>query len=109
MNPVDHSADVSAEPDEPAGGGRWHDFVLRLALRAGINRAVAYAMMARLWQLFTGPVTTLLIVFWFSASTRDYYFAFSSMLGMQVFLELGLHVVLNVLRRYHPSGPCMWG
>lgn len=94
MNSEEDSRQPTATPGESSGAVREPAFVLRLAQRAGINRAVAYAVMARLWQLFTGPVTQLLIVVWFSLSTQDYYFAFSSMLGMQVFVELGLHVVL---------------
>jgi O-antigen/teichoic acid export membrane protein len=35
-----------------------------------------------------------MIVYSFSSATQDYYYAFSNMLGMQVFVELGLHVVL---------------
>ena len=94
MNSEEDARQPASTPGESSGAGHGRAFGLRLAQSAGINRAVAYAVMARLWQLFTGPVTQLLIVFWFSRSTQDYYYAFSSMLGMQVFVELGLHVVL---------------
>jgi O-antigen/teichoic acid export membrane protein len=39
-------------------------------------------------------LTQLILVVSFSKATQDYYYAFSGMLGMQVFVELGLHVVL---------------
>ncbi|MEJ7592020.1 MAG: hypothetical protein WKF77_10760 [Planctomycetaceae bacterium] len=69
--------------------------VLKRALRkAGVDGAVGFAVLTRLWQLLTGPVTQLILVVSFSRSTQDYYYAFSSMLGMQIFVELGLHVVL---------------
>ena len=60
----------------------------------GLDRAVAFAVLARFWQLLTGPVTQLLIIFYFSIIQQGYYVTFLSMLAMQVFAELGLHVVL---------------
>lgn len=79
-----------ARSDEPGRESR----LIRLARRMGVDRAVAFAVLARVWQLLTGPVTQLLIVLHFSRATQDYYYAFSSLLGMQVFIELGLHVVI---------------
>ena len=66
----------------------------RVSLKYGIDGAVGFAILARLWQLLTGPVTQLLLVWSFSKATQDYYYAFSSLLGMQIFVELSLHVVL---------------
>lgn len=66
----------------------------RMLHRGGVDGAVGFAVLARLWQLLTGPVTQLILVVSFSEATQDYYYAFSNMLGMQVFVELGLHVVL---------------
>lgn len=60
----------------------------------GMDRAVGYAVLSRIWQLATGPVTQLLIIFFFSEVTQGYYYAFSYLLGMQIFVELGLHVVI---------------
>ncbi len=86
----DSAPDVSPEPE-----GSWLlNFALLLASAMGVNRAVAFAVMSRFWQLFTGPITQLLIILRFSSATLDYYYAFNTMLGMQVFVELGLHVVL---------------
>lgn len=59
-----------------------------------MDRAVGYAVLAKIWQLLTGPVTQLLIVMKFSESLQAYYIAFGYLLGMQIFVELGLQVVL---------------
>lgn len=67
---------------------------MRLARRLGIDHAVGFAVLARIWQLLTGQITVLLIVFFFSDRQQGYYYAFTSLLAMQVFVELGLHVVL---------------
>lgn len=69
-------------------------FLKRAFRKAGIDGAVEFAVLAKLWQLLTGPLTQLILVVSFTKATQDYYYAFSSMLGMQVFIELGLHVVL---------------
>lgn len=52
------------------------------------------AVLARFWQLFTGPLTQLLLVWHLTAAGQDYFQAFSRMLGLQIFVELGLSVVL---------------
>jgi hypothetical protein len=55
---------------------------------------VGFAVLSRVWQLFTGPVTQLLIVLCLSRAAQDYYYAILGLIGLQIFLELGLHVVL---------------
>ncbi len=93
MNSTDSPEHHSSEP-----------LAIRVARRMGVDRAVAFAVMARLWQLLTGPVTQLLIVFCFSVSQQAYYYAFLNLLAMQVFVELGLHVVLINVASHEWSG-----
>ncbi len=93
MNSMDESP-YFPPSSEPSHGGRVTAQIQRLARLGGIDRAVAFAVLARFWQLLTGPVTQMLIILRFTTSTQDYYYAFNTMLGMQVFVELGLHVVL---------------
>lgn len=69
-------------------------FMKRTLRKAGVDGAVGFAVLAKLWQLLTGPLTQLIMVLSFSKATQDYYYAFSSMLGMQIFVELGLSIVL---------------
>ena len=94
MKSKDESRPSPPSSGQSPGVGRITALILRLARWAGIDRAVAFAVLARFWQLFTGPVTQMLIILRFTPSTQDYYYAFNNMLGMQVFVELGLHVVL---------------
>ena len=72
------------------GDTRW----VKLAQWLGIDQAVGFAVLARFWQLLTGPITQLLIVFCFSDIQQGYYYAFMNLLAMQIFVELGLHVVI---------------
>ncbi len=62
--------------------------------RFGVDRAVGYAVAARSWQLITGQVTLLVIIFCLSDLEQGYYYSFVSLLATQIFVELGLHVVL---------------
>ena len=70
------------------------DLLERLGTRFGVDRAVGYAVAARGWQLLTGQLTMLLIVFCLTEVEQGYYYAFFYLLAMQIFVELGLHVVI---------------
>lgn len=70
------------------------DFIRKAADKLQLDRATAYAVAARIWQVLSGQVTALLIVFCLTGIEQGYYYAFLGLLGMQVFVELGLHVVL---------------
>ncbi|MEZ6041055.1 MAG: hypothetical protein R3C20_11145 [Planctomycetaceae bacterium] len=80
-------SESSAKADQPGWFGK-------LLQTLNMDAAVRFAILARFWQLITGPLTQMLIVYQFSAARQDYYQAFSRMLGMQIFVELGLGVVL---------------
>lgn len=59
-----------------------------------INRAVFYAILLRVWQLFAGAGTILLMMGHFSPETQGYYYTFASLVAMQTFFELGLNIVV---------------
>lgn len=98
---VKTSAESSSNPYQPpahvsevACVPKSDSFIIRVLRGLGVDNAVGFAVLSRFWQLLTGPLTQLLIVFSFSKATQDYYYAFGNMLGMQIFVELGLSVVL---------------
>lgn len=59
-----------------------------------VDRAVAYAIAARGWQVVAGPVTMLLIARLFPKELQGYFYTFGSVLSLQMFFELGLQTVL---------------
>lgn len=75
-------------------GGTGSESVAAGGIRRLPDRAVRDAVLARIWQLLTGPLTQLLLVWQLTAAGQDYFQAFSRMLGLQIFVELGLSVVL---------------
>ncbi len=63
--------------------------------RLGVDRAVAYAVMLRIWQFAGGALSTFLIVMFFSESQQGFYYVFSNVLAMQTFFELGFNIVVT--------------
>lgn len=66
----------------------------RFLRKAGVDRAVLFAILARIWGGAAGPVTALLIVTKFTPPLQGYYYTFGSLLALQIFAELGLGTVI---------------
>jgi len=62
--------------------------------RIGVDAPVFFSVLARAWQLLTGPVTMMLMTVYFTPEMRGYFYTFGSILALQVFFELSLHIVL---------------
>ncbi|MCA9136084.1 MAG: hypothetical protein KDB00_04980, partial [Planctomycetales bacterium] len=69
-------------------------FISQLLRRFGINRAVTYAMAAKLWQIPSGAITALLLRLTFSDSDQGIYFLILTFTGLQGLADAGL---LNTL------------
>jgi len=61
----------------------------------GFDRAVTFGILARVWGLFSGPVTMVIIATGLSQKQQGYYFTFSSLLALQTFFDLGLMFVIG--------------
>ncbi len=61
---------------------------------AQIDKPVFYGLAARLWLAAAGPVSALLVAALFSPELQGFYYTFSSLIALQVFVELGLGVVI---------------
>ena len=66
----------------------------RLLNRLEVDRAVFYAIAARGWQFFAGPVTIVLIAKYFSPPVQGYYYTFWSLIALQMFFDLSFYVVI---------------
>lgn len=61
------------------------------------DRAVGFAVTARIWQLGSSVVTVLLIARYFSPELQGFYYTFASLLALQSFVELGFfNVIISV-------------
>jgi len=68
--------------------------VARFLRRAGIDRAVGFTVLGRGWNALAGLVTLLLMTRFLSPNQQGYYVTFGSVLGLSVFFEMGLFMVL---------------
>lgn len=69
----------------------------------GANRAVGYLLLARIWQFGAGLVTVTFLLRSYSEEFRDHYYLFSNLLGLQMFAELGLPMILIILASHEWS------
>lgn len=83
-------------------------FVINILRSFGVNRAIGFGVLTRMWSALAGPLTILLIATRFSKVEQGYYYTFSSLLALQVFFELGL---LTVLAQFaaHEFAFLSWG
>ena len=60
----------------------------------GVDRAIFFTLLSRVWGLFSGPITIYLIARFLSREEQGYFYTFGSILGLRVFFELGLGYVI---------------
>lgn len=63
--------------------------------KIGLDRAIAYGSGARIIQAAAGVITVFFIAAFMSSEEQGYYYTFSSLLGIQVFFELGFTGILT--------------
>lgn len=68
--------------------------VEKLARLFGLDRAVAYTLLGRGWSIIAGPLNLLFLARFLSPKEQGFFYTFSGLLSLQVFLELGLGVVV---------------
>ncbi|WP_333494601.1 hypothetical protein [Kluyvera sp. CHPC 1.251] len=67
----------------------------KLANLLDIDFDIGNTLILRLWSTFSGGLLVLMIPTFLSASEQGYYFTFSSIIGMQIFFELGFNFVIT--------------
>jgi O-antigen/teichoic acid export membrane protein len=85
-----------AEPHsnpEPASTSA-NGLAIRLARWLGIDRAVAFSVLARAWSSLAGIGTLTLIARFLSPAEQGFYYTFYSLVAMQIIFELGFSVVI---------------
>ena len=65
-----------------------------LAQRLQLDKPLGYALLSRVWQGISGPITIALIIRYLTGDEKGIYYAIGPVIGVQAFFELGL---LNVL------------
>jgi len=79
----------------PPNPGGWRNGPLgRLAQAIGMDRAIAYTVLARGWSGVAGLITVALIARKLSPAEQGYYYTFGSLVALQIVFELGFSVVI---------------
>ena len=60
----------------------------------GLDRAVGFSVLARLWSSVAGIVTVALIARFLSPAEQGYYYTFGSLVALQIIFELGFSFVI---------------
>ena len=71
---------------------------------AGIDRAVGFALLGRGWSAFAGIITLALLVRFLTPFQQGYYSTFGSIMGLQIFFELGMGLVLMQFASHERAG-----
>lgn len=66
----------------------------RLRKTLGLDRAIAFTVLARGWSSAAGLITLVLIAHFLSASEQGYYYTFGSLVALQIMFELGFSFVI---------------
>ena len=70
----------------------------------GIDEAIANVVIGRLWSLLAGPIGIILITSRLTEAEQGFYYTFSSILALKIFLELGLIYVIMQFAAHEMSG-----
>lgn len=62
--------------------------------RLGLDRAVAFTVMARGWSSASGLITVVLIARFLSTAEQGYYYTFASLIALQMVFELGFSQII---------------
>lgn len=77
--------------ESPASNPSW---IARLRGVLGLDRAVAFTVLARGWSSLAGIGTLTLIAHFLSPAEQGYYYTFYSLVALQIVFELGFSVVI---------------
>ena len=73
------------------------DNVKELAIKAGVNRAIVFAVLMYGWSILAGPVSIFLIITLFTPTEQGYYYTFYGVLALANSFELGAGAVFQYM------------
>ena len=60
----------------------------------GFDQALSYAIWGKLWQVFAGPITILMIARYLNPESQGYYYAFMSIVATGALIEFGFYTII---------------
>jgi len=71
--------------------------VKKLARYIGLDRTIAFTLLARSWSMIAGAVNIILISRHLSPAEQGYFYTFASLVAVQIVFELGFSYVISQL------------
>src|ERR1700743_2954036 len=65
-----------------------------LRTKLGVDKPIAFTVMARIWASFAGLATLILIAHFLTPAQQGYYYVFGSLVALQIVFELGFSFVI---------------
>ena len=60
----------------------------------GFDQALSYVIWGKLWQVFAGPITILMIARYLNPEAQGYYYTFMSLVAMRILIEFGFNTII---------------
>lgn len=60
----------------------------------GVDRAIGYSLIGQVWSVLAGPLSVVFLAHFLTPVEQGFYYTFSGVLALLIFLELGLGFVL---------------
>jgi hypothetical protein len=73
----------------------------------GLDRAIAFTVLARFWASAAGLVTVTLIARFLSPAEQGYYYTFGSLVALQIVFELGFSFVILQMASHERARLCI--
>lgn len=70
-------------------------YIRSLAEKIEFDRTVLYSIATKMWGIMSGSISIFLVVSYFSKIQQGYYYTFSSILALQIFIEMGIGSVIQ--------------
>lgn len=81
------------KPEQPIPP-QHNALLARIKHVVGLDRAIAFTVLARGWSTMAGVVTIVLIAHFLTLAEQGYYYTFASLVALQVVFELGFSFVI---------------
>jgi hypothetical protein len=92
--PLEVFPEQSQAIEDSVAPARFDRILSWISFTLGIDKAVAFTILARGWSSLAGIVTLTLIAHSLSPAEQGYYYTFYSLVALQVVFELGFSVVI---------------
>ncbi len=86
--------EIEAHVPLPGEAGLRRNLFIRLGKAVGVDRAIAFTVLARGWSSLAGVGTLTLIARFLTPAQQGFYYTFYSLVAMQIVFELGFSVVI---------------